>query len=247
MQPLQNVAGLFLNMAKKIENSDGFTFHGWMVNVLHLEGGDLLAFALVHQFCQSRAGIYTGNTAYLSAWTGWSERTSRSHLLALQERGLIVEKRGREDNSPYCHYELAPTFYEMLKSTPQKLQGDPAKNDKSTPQKTTKAPRKNCGENISIEYNSLNIIPPTPQAVADYVRNMVKDPEGFALYYTTSMAANEWMRGKGKDRKPVTNWKNNVLQWVKYHKNEDFSYLKPVATKGSTVLSTEEFHKMLNI
>ena len=94
--------------------------------------------------------------------------------------------------------------------------------------------------------SSLNIIPPTPQAVADYVRNMVKDPEGFALYYTTSMAANEWMRGKGKDRKPVTNWKNNVLQWVKYHKNEDFSYLKPVAQKGSTVLSTEAYNKMLN-
>lgn len=234
-------------MNKGIDNTDGFTYHGWMVNELHLEGGDLLAFALVHQFAQSKAGIYKGNTAYLSAWTGWSERTSRAHLLELQKRGLIVEKRGRENNSPYCYYELGPAFFEAMKSTPQKLQGDPAKIAPSTPQKTTKAPRKNCGENIHNDNTRDNTYPPTPQAVADYVRKMVKDPEGFALYYITQMAANEWMRGKGKDRKPVTNWKSNVLQWVKHHKNEDFSYLKPVQPMNtSCTISLEDFHKMMN-
>ena len=64
--------------------------------------------------------------------------------------------------------------------------------------------------------------------MADYVRGRVQDPEGFALYYTTQMTNNNWTYGKKAT--PVKNWKNNVLQWVKYHKNEDFSYMLPQAT-----------------
>lgn len=140
-----------------LKDTDGFILHGWMVNELHLEGGDLIAFALVHQFTQSDAGLYKGNTSYLSAWTGWSERTSRAHLLSLVEKGLIEEVRGRENNSPFCYYKLG-------KSIPQKFQGDPAKISKSTPQIFPEAPRKNCGENIHIIENTSveNTTTPTP-------------------------------------------------------------------------------------
>lgn len=123
-----------------LNDTDGFTLHGWMVTELHLTGADLIAFALVHQFAQSGAGIYKGNTQYLAAWTGWSENTCRAHLVNLVKKGLIQEVRGRENNSPFCYYKLAADFYEKHPSkfagSPLKNCGDhPEKNGKSTPQK----------------------------------------------------------------------------------------------------------------
>lgn len=210
-----------------LKDTDGFILHGWMVNELHLEGGDLIAFALVHQFTQSGAGLYKGNTSYISAWTGWSERTSRAHLLSLVEKGLIEEVRGRENNSPFCYYKLG-------KSTPQKFQGDPAKISKSTPQFFPKAPRKNCGEKIHIENTSVDNTTPTPSSftpptfdqVVDYCKSRgFADPEGFADYYLETSSNNGWRK---KDGTPVTNWKNNVLVWEKYHKDEVFPKRRPV-------------------
>ena len=91
---------------------DGFHTYGWMVNKLGLNGGDLTAFALIYGFVQGHAGKYLGGTAYLSTWTGWSEKTSRAHLDNLVSLGLLVKERGRENNAPFCHYKLAPEFYE---------------------------------------------------------------------------------------------------------------------------------------
>lgn len=223
-----------------VNSTDGLQLHGWMVTELHLTGGELFAFALVHQFSQSRAGLYRGNRSYLASWLGCSEKTAHRYLLALEQKGLIVAERGNREGKDFCYYRVSEGG---TKLPPEGGQKRPPRGDKNDQRGGTKLPP----DNYRIDNNSLNIIPPTPQAVADYVRQMVKDPEGFALYYLTSMAANEWMRGKGKDRKPVTNWKNNVLQWVKYHKNEDFSYLKPVTSKTSTILSASDFNKMLNI
>lgn len=227
-----------------LNDTDGFTFHGWMVNRLHLEGGDLLAFALVHQFTQSNAGIYKGNTSYLSAWTGWSERTSRAHLIALQEKGLIAEVRGRENNSPFCYYQLGPAFYEAVKSTPQKLQGEGAKIAPTTPQKFPEAPRKNCGENIHIESTS-EIIPPTPREVEDYVRSRGwTDPSGFAAYYCSYHAVSGWRMSNGKK---IQNWKLNVVSWEPNNKTRVFSTPKAPAssTAPARQLTDEEFRDIM--
>ena len=62
-----------------------------MVTELHLQGAELLTFALVHQFAQSGAGVYKGNTSYLRDWTGWAENTCRKHLTALVSKGLLSE------------------------------------------------------------------------------------------------------------------------------------------------------------
>lgn len=147
-----------------LKDMDGFHTYGWMVNHLQLEGGDLTAFALVYAFTKGHAGEYLGNTAYLSSWTGWSERTSRSHLANLVDRGLLVEIRGRENNVPFCHYRLAPDFYEKH---PVKISGSPGKNFPDHPEKISVGPGKNFREEENnIEENILeekNIsIPPYP-------------------------------------------------------------------------------------
>ena len=80
-----------------LNHTDGFILHGWMVTELHLGGADLLAFAMVHQFSQSDAGVYTGGTSYLCAWTGWTPKTARAHLQHLVSLGLITERRGERN------------------------------------------------------------------------------------------------------------------------------------------------------
>lgn len=132
----------------KLNDTDGFHIYGWMVNELHLEGADLLAFAIVHTFTQSDAGIYKGNTQYLSAWTGWTEKTSRIHLARLVELGLIQPVRGREENTPYCYYKLDPDFY---KKHPVKFTGSPGKNYPTHPVKITESTRKK----LPGEYNNI--------------------------------------------------------------------------------------------
>ena len=103
-----------------LKSNAGFHVYGWMVNELQLEGGDLLTFAMVYSYTQGHAGTYTGNTAYLSAWTGWSDKTSKAHLQNLTRLGLIQEVRGRENNTPFCHYILAADFYEKISQSPRK-------------------------------------------------------------------------------------------------------------------------------
>ena len=196
----------------KLTNKDGFHLHGWMVNELHLTGGDLIAFALVHQFTQCDAGIYKGNTSYLSSWTGWTEKTSRSHLARLVRMGLIEEVRGRENNSPFCYYKAVnvPTL-QNLKDTPQELKEYPSKSDVPTLQ------------NLSGEYNNRNRkkeknttpIIPSVEEVAEHARKKgFADPEGFASYYVEYNDNREWIAANGK---PIIGWKNNINNnWMKF-------------------------------
>ena len=223
-----------------LANTDGFMLQGWMVNELHLEGGDLVAFALVHQFAQSNAGMYKGNTSYLSAWTGWSERTSRAHLQALQERGLITEVRGRENNSPFCYCKLGPAFESTRKNFP----GDPEEIAQSTRKKLTKAPGKNCGENINKE-SLYNITPPTPSDVAAYCRSRGwVDPEGFAAYYCSYHAVSGWRMSNGKK---IQNWKLNVVSWEPSNKNRYFSSRTAPAPRTEQVrqMTQEEYIRLM--
>lgn len=138
----------------KLNNSDGFHIYGWMVNDLHLGGGDLLAFAIVHTFTQADAGIYKGNIQYLAAWTGWSANTCRTHLVNLVKKGLIEEIRGRQNNTPLCYYKLASDFYEKH---PAKIEGSPLKNCADHPSKIEKStPQKLRGEKKYIEKKEGN-------------------------------------------------------------------------------------------
>lgn len=77
----------------KVNATDGFSIKGWMVTDLHLSGGDLIAFAIVENFSQSQAGIYTGGASYLASWMGWTYKTAAGHLQNLVDAGLITEEK----------------------------------------------------------------------------------------------------------------------------------------------------------
>lgn len=207
----------------KLNNSDGFHLCGWMVLELGLSGGDLIAFALVHQFSQSDAGIYTGNTEYLSAWTGWSENTSRKHLANLVKLGLIKEVRGRKNNSPFCHYKLSDDFYE---NHPAEIEGSHLKNDADHPEKIEVSTPQKFGQ----EYNNKNrkeekntpSKSPSISEVAQHARSKgFTDPEGFAAFYVEYNDNRGWIAANGK---PILGWKNNINNnWLPKFKTKTFA------------------------
>ena len=80
--------------------------------------------------------------------------------------------------------------------------------------------------------------------VADYCRTQgFADPEGFADYYVRYQTENGWMTGKGKNRKPIDNWKLNVVTWGRYHKNETF--INSRAEQPATQISKENLKDYL--
>lgn len=215
-----------------IRNTDGYHIYGWMVNELHLEGGDLLAFAIVYPYVKAFAGKYTGNTAYLSEWTGWAMNTSRSHLANLVSRGLLVEERGRDKNAPFCHYLLAPDFYSKHTSIieVQDRKNCAAKIEGMAPQK--------LGHNIKDikENKEYKFTPPTLEEVAAYARQRgFVSPEGFAYKFITYYELNNWHLANGK---PMKDWKRAVLTWEPESKTKKYpvppSLLKQATTQEIT-------------
>ena len=96
----------------KVNSKDGFILHGWMVNELHLQGGELIAFSIVNQFSQSDAGVYTGGPGYIASWMGWTYKTALAHLKSLVRKGLIVEEKGKCEKGDFCNYRTSEKITE---------------------------------------------------------------------------------------------------------------------------------------
>lgn len=111
--------------------TDGFHIYGWMTSRMQLSGGELLTYALVRQFSQGRAGIYTGGVPYLVKFLNCSDGSARNYLHKLVGKGLIREIDATTNGVPFKHYQATP---QNLQGTPQNLQGDPSKFGGSTPQ-----------------------------------------------------------------------------------------------------------------
>ena len=139
-------------MAKELKSTDGFFFQGWMRTQLHLTGGELVAYALVHQFSQSNAGRYLGGPGYLAAWLGCSDNTARKYLHSLADKGLIISKDREVNGVLFRDYVVN---YDPLKNfeTPSKNLGTPLKNFEVEYNKNNNSSKE--------EYISIN--PQTPK------------------------------------------------------------------------------------
>ena len=194
----------------KLNNTDGFILHGWMVNELKLKGGELFTYALIYQFSQSEAGIYKGGVPYLCLWTGWSENTIRKYLRKLEADGLVKSQRGDINGVPFCYYQTVnvPTP-QNLKDTPQELKGDPSKSAVSTLQNLRG--ENNIGKIKGNSSGAKRFAKPTVQEIADYAKSIQfdLDAEYFFDYYERA----GWTYGK--TQKPIKDWKACVRLWKK--------------------------------
>ena len=201
----------------KLNNTDGFILHGWMVNELGLRGGALFAFALIHQFSQSNAGVYKGGVPYLAAWLGCCGNTARTYLHDLEEQGLVLAERGTSNGIPFCYYRVSPDTLQKLQGTLQNLEDYPSKIEVPTPQKLEGG----TPQNLEVENNNKKIkkdnnrehspafSKPTIEEVRAYClsRNNGIDPEEFWAFYESK----GWKIGKS----PMKDWRMAVVTWEK--------------------------------
>lgn len=202
-----------------LNNTDGFIFHGWMVNELKLKGGELFTYAVINQFSQSEAGIYKGGVPYLCLWTGWSANTIRKYLRNLEQSGLIQSERGNINGVPFCYYKSTPLpTLQNLKDTPQELKGNPSEIEVSTLQNL----KDTTLQNLSGDNNSRKVkgdskrgsggngfVKPTVKEIKEYADSIGFDLD--AEYFFDFYERAGWTYGK--DRKPVKSWKACLRLW----------------------------------
>ena len=216
---------------KDLNPTDGFILQGWMVTDLGLGGLELMTFALVHQFSQSKAGCYKGGVPYLASWLNCQPNTARKWLQSLTQKGLIQATRGTIDGVPYCYYESSVCYTpQKLKDSLQNLRNTPAKFEGGTLQNLRVENNidniEDINNNISQRkeiYREKKFIPPTNQQVADYARQRgFVDPIGFAYYFTSYYAAGNHPWHLSND-KPMKDWKRAVITWESFNKNKRFN------------------------
>lgn len=204
---------------RRIADSDGLHLYGWMRNVLHLSGGELITFAIVFRSSQSKSGIYTGGIPYVAEFVGCSKETARKYLHDLEAKGLIAGEDREKNGVKYRDYQVIDTHIpKNFGYIPKNLGGDTQNFEGGIP--------KNFGAKEYIEKNTgKNILPPTPltptvEEVEVFARGKgFADPRGFAEYYVAFQTENGWRTGKGQQ---VQNWKLNVLAWSTNHKTRIF-------------------------
>lgn len=182
---------------------------------LGLRGTALNLFAIIFGYSQKGDGCCYATRRELARRCGVSStNTIDSAIDSLIAKGLIRKVKFCKDDREMVGYQYAPKTAQGT----QKLSTPYAKIEQ--------------GWCAKIAYNENNnkekkteIIPPTPQEVVDYCREQgFRDPIGFADYYLRCQTANQWRKKSGE---PIVNWKLNIQQWRKYHKDDTFPHPNP--------------------
>lgn len=229
-------------MKEKEEKDWFYTVTEWMVE-LGLRGTELNLFAIIHGYSQKNAGCCYASRATLAEMCGVaSTRTIDAALSSLIEKGLIRKLVTTIEGRPMVSYGGAKN----AQPTVQKLHTPPVQNLHTT---RAESAHKNKQENIQVLNNNTAtqkttttqlFVPPTVQEVADYSRTRgYVDPVGFADYFVETNNNLGW---KKKNGTPITNWKNCVVIWEKYHKDEVFPKRRPV-TAARTLSTLSPIYK----
>lgn len=215
----------------KLSPTNSFVIQGWMVTELHLKGPELITYAIVFQFSQSKAGIFKGGVPYIMAWLGCSDVSARKYLHSLEQNGLITATDGKVNGVPFRDYQITDN------QIPKILGGDTQDFCPETP--------KILGIDYKRDYKRDYKTPPTPSEVAAYCRSRGwRDPEGFARHYCEYNTVGGWKMSNGK---PIKNWKQSVLSWETNNKDKVFSQNKDTAHADTPMqqISDEQFTQLL--
>lgn len=81
-----------------------YCIHDWMTKDLGLRGSDLLIYAVIHGYTETR-GEFSGSVAYLSVCTGTAKSTVCAALGRLTEKGLLRKRDFVKKGVRYCVYQ----------------------------------------------------------------------------------------------------------------------------------------------
>ena len=123
-----------------------------MVTDLHLEGMELMVYALIHTFSQGKAGKYIGGTSYICNWFGITKPTALKYLQSLQEKELIERTEKVVNGVTFAEYEVSKNSLPPVKifdggsknSLPKNIIGNiypPVVDKSTTPPKGVSSPK----------------------------------------------------------------------------------------------------------
>lgn len=217
----------------EFDNSNYYVIQGWMINLFHLSGNELLVYAIIYGFSQQKDQKYNGTIQYLADATCSTKMTINRSLNSLIEKGLIIKSQKEFNNIIFNEYRAN---LQNVMGSNKMLWGEQQNvtlareliNDKH--EYIHEKRNNNISNDILIkkETNS-RFVPPTLDEVRAYCneRNNLVDPEAFIAFYQS----NGWKVGKN----PMKNWKSAIITWEKNDKNKSSSMSSTKNKPGSAM------------
>ena len=90
----------------KIKRENYLVIQGFMITDLKLKGNELLVYACIYGFSQSKGQIFSGTVQYLADWTNSTKRSIYKVLKSLEEKGYIKKYEKYINNVKFCDYSI---------------------------------------------------------------------------------------------------------------------------------------------
>ena len=88
----------------KVKNENHTTIMGWMINELNLKGNDLIVYAIIYGFSQTKGQKFTGSLQYLADWCCCTKQGIQKNLKNLLEKGYITKQEIEKNGVKFCEY-----------------------------------------------------------------------------------------------------------------------------------------------
>ncbi|MCQ2053350.1 MAG: helix-turn-helix domain-containing protein [archaeon] len=94
----------------EVKNWNHITIQGWMRNEMGLYSNELIIYALIYGFSQSRNQWCSASQDYIAEWAGITPRGVRKILESFIERGLISKRYYADSRGKGCEYKALIEF-----------------------------------------------------------------------------------------------------------------------------------------
>ena len=241
-----------------VRNDNFFVGHGWMINELGLKGNELIIYAIIYGFSQTKKQNFTGSAQYLADWTNSTVRGVQKNIKALQEKGLLLVIKKDPTHSEY--HAIVPDFerskdentYEQssqlitnkVRNTYEQSSQDLTNKVRNTYEQSSynninnknkriyKTDRLLIKTGLAGSKNNIPTLEEVKQYAAD--NHMQLDPVKFFM----KNDARGWITKKGE---PVKNWK--LLMWS-WNDKEDLKNTVKQPDKNSFMQNTYDFDQL---
>ena len=226
-----------------VRNDNFFVGHGWMINELGLKGNELIIYAIIYGFSQTKKQNFTGSAQYLADWTNSTVRGVQKNIKALQEKGLLLVIKKDPTHSEY--HAIVPDFerskdentYEqssqlITNKVRNTYEQSSYNNINNKNKRIYKTDRLLIKTGLAGSKNNIPTLEEVKQYAAD--NHMQLDPVKFFM----KNDARGWITKKGE---PVKNWK--LLMWS-WNDKEDLKNTVKQPDKNSFMQNTYDFDQL---
>ena len=91
-----------------VNEENYITIQGWMRTELGLKGNDLLVYALIYGFSQTKDQKFTGSLQYIADWCGATKQGVQKNLKNLIDNNLIQKFEYEKNGVKFCQYSCIP-------------------------------------------------------------------------------------------------------------------------------------------